>query len=97
MKVVAPVIEVKELRKAYGSRVAVDGVSLEVSKGEIFGLLGPNGAGKTTTVECIQGLRRPDSGRLRVLGLDPHRDTEVVERGRRDVGGSRPLRAPAAS
>ena len=80
MKVVAPVIEVKELRKAYGSRVAVDGVSLEVSKGEIFGLLGPNGAGKTTTVECIQGLRRPDSGRLRVLGLDPHRDTEALRR-----------------
>ena len=74
------VIEVKELRKTYGSQVAVDGVSLEVSEGEIFGLLGPNGAGKTTTVECVQGLRRPDSGRVRVLGLDPHQETEALRR-----------------
>ena len=76
----APVIEVEELRKAYGSQVAVDGISLEVSEGEIFGLLGPNGAGKTTAVECIQGLRQPDSGRVRVLGLDPHRETEALRR-----------------
>ena len=80
MRVVEPVIEVAELRKTYGSQVAVDGVSLEVSEGEIFGLLGPNGAGKTTTVECIQGLRRPDSGRVRVLGLDPQRETEALRR-----------------
>ena len=74
------VIEVEGLRKRYGSQVAVDGVSLEVSTGEIFGLLGPNGAGKTTTVECIQGLRQPDAGRVRVLGLDPHRQTEALRR-----------------
>jgi len=80
VRVVASVIEVEELRKTYGSQVAVDGVSLEVSRGEIFGLLGPNGAGKTTMVECIQGLRRPDSGRVRVLGLDPLRETEALRR-----------------
>jgi ABC-2 type transport system ATP-binding protein len=57
------------MRKKYGDFVAVEDVSFEVSEGEIFGLLGPNGAGKTTTVECLQGLRRPDGGRLRVLGL----------------------------
>jgi ABC-2 type transport system ATP-binding protein len=65
------VIEVERLKKAYGEVVAVDGVSFAVEQGEIFGILGPNGAGKTTAVECLQGLRRPDSGRLRVLGLDP--------------------------
>ncbi|GII92656.1 multidrug ABC transporter ATP-binding protein [Sinosporangium siamense] len=49
-------------------------MSFEVGKGEIFGILGPNGAGKTTTVECLEGLRRPDGGELRVLGLDPRTD-----------------------
>jgi ABC-2 type transport system ATP-binding protein len=68
------VIEVSELRKAYGSLVAVDGISLSVRRGEIFGILGPNGAGKTTTVEVIAGLRQPDSGAVRVLGLDPEND-----------------------
>ncbi|WP_322797481.1 ABC transporter ATP-binding protein [Thermoflexus sp.] len=67
------VIEVRDLRKAYGSRVAVDGISFEVYEGEIFGMVGPNGAGKTTTIECLEGLRRPDSGQIRVLGLDPWR------------------------
>ena len=65
------VITVEHLRKTYGSVVAVDDVSFEVERGEIFGLLGPNGAGKTTTGECLQGLRRPDGGLSRVLGLDP--------------------------
>jgi len=65
------VIEVSGLRKAYGPVVAVDDVSLTVRRGEIFGILGPNGAGKTTTVESIAGLRRPDAGTVRVLGLDP--------------------------
>jgi ABC-2 type transport system ATP-binding protein len=69
-----PVISVTGLRKAYGGRVVVDGLDLEVFPGEIVGLIGANGAGKTTTVECIQGLRRPDAGQLRVLGLDPARD-----------------------
>jgi ABC-2 type transport system ATP-binding protein len=59
------------LRKAYGSTVAVDDLSLEVETGEIFGLIGPNGAGKTTAVECALGLRRPDTGTVRVLGMDP--------------------------
>jgi ABC-2 type transport system ATP-binding protein len=67
----ADVIEVDRLHKSYGSTVAVDDVSLTVESGEIFGILGPNGAGKTTTVECLQGLRRPDGGSMRVLGLDP--------------------------
>ena len=62
------------MRKSYGGRAAVDGVDLEVREGEVFGLLGPNGAGKTTTVECLTGLRHRDSGRVRVLGLDPDRD-----------------------
>jgi ABC-2 type transport system ATP-binding protein len=65
------VIEVQGLRKAYGDVVATEDVSFDVRRGQIFGLLGPNGAGKTTTVECLQGLRQPDAGRLSVLGLDP--------------------------
>ena len=72
------VIEVSDLRMRYGDVVAVDGVSLSVARGEVFGVVGPNGAGKTTTVECIAGLRRPDSGRVRVLGLDPVADATAV-------------------
>jgi ABC-2 type transport system ATP-binding protein len=64
-------IEVQGLTKRYGSYVAVDDVGFTVTEGEIFGILGVNGAGKTTTVECLQGLRRPDGGGMRVLGLDP--------------------------
>jgi ABC-2 type transport system ATP-binding protein len=78
------VVSVEGLQKRYGSVVAVEDVSFDVAQGEIFGLLGPNGAGKTTTVECLQGLRRPDGGRLSVLGLDPHNDAAQL-RGR--VGG----------
>ncbi|MBR8639554.1 ABC transporter ATP-binding protein [Streptomyces tuirus] len=74
------VIEVTELRKAYAGRPAVDGVSFAVEEGEIFGILGPNGAGKTTTVECVEGLRVPDAGRVRVTGLDPVTDHEQVAR-----------------
>ena len=69
-----PIVEVEQLRKRYGSVTAVDGISLEVYEGEIFGMVGPNGAGKTTTIECIEGLRRADSGEIRVLGCDPQRD-----------------------
>jgi ABC-2 type transport system ATP-binding protein len=65
------VVMVRDLRKRYGGRTVVDGVDLDVQRGEIVGLIGANGAGKTTTVECIQGLRVPDSGVLRVLGYDP--------------------------
>jgi ABC-2 type transport system ATP-binding protein len=75
-----PVIEVSELRKSYGGRTVVDGVSFAVEEGETFGILGPNGAGKTTTVECVEGLRVPDAGRVRVTGLDPVADHEKVSR-----------------
>ncbi|MFJ9899118.1 ABC transporter ATP-binding protein [Streptomyces sp. NPDC091280] len=75
-----PVIEVTALRKSYGGRAVVDGVSFAVEEGEIFGVLGPNGAGKTTTVECVEGLRVPDAGRVRVTGLDPVADHEQVAR-----------------
>ena len=65
------IIEVKNLRKTYGAVVAVEDISFEIHEGEIFGMVGPNGAGKTTTIECIEGLRKPDSGTIRVLDLDP--------------------------
>ena len=64
---------VEDLRKSYGAVIAVDGVSLSIQEGEIFGMVGPNGAGKTTTIECIEGLREQDSGRVQVLGMDPQR------------------------
>ena len=65
------VVEVRELRKAYGPIVAVDGISFSVAENEVFGLVGPNGAGKTTTIECLEGLRDRDGGEVSVLGLDP--------------------------
>jgi ABC-2 type transport system ATP-binding protein len=68
------VVQVERLRKVYDSVAAVDDVSFEVYGEEIFGMVGPNGAGKTTTIECIEGLRRADSGDIRVLGLDPRRN-----------------------
>ncbi|MDP9848383.1 ABC transporter ATP-binding protein [Streptosporangium lutulentum] len=74
------IIEVNGLRKAYGGRPVVDGVSFAVDEGEIFGILGPNGAGKTTTVECVEGLRVPDAGTVRVAGLDPVADHERLTR-----------------
>ena len=74
-----PVIEVAGCRKSYGPLVAVDEVSFEVFDGEIFGLIGPNGAGKTTTMECVEGLRRFDRGRLSVLGMDPVRDVYQLQ------------------
>ncbi len=67
----APVVSVDGLRKSYGDKEAVRGVSLEIGANEVFGLIGPNGAGKTTTLECLVGLRRPTAGLIRVLGLDP--------------------------
>ncbi|MCV2394656.1 ABC transporter ATP-binding protein [Actinotalea sp. M2MS4P-6] len=73
-----PVVEVERLHKQYGDLVAVEDVGFEVAAGEIFGILGPNGAGKTTTVECVAGLRRPDAGRIDVLGLDPRRDASAL-------------------
>jgi ABC-2 type transport system ATP-binding protein len=70
------VIEVSHLRKTYGATVAVEDVSLTVQKGEIFGIVGPNGAGKTTAVESIMGLRKPDGGTIRVLGLNPQAEAD---------------------
>jgi ABC-2 type transport system ATP-binding protein len=70
----ATALEITNLRKRYGQKLAVDDLSLRVHEGEIFGILGPNGAGKTTTVECAEGLRRPDGGTVRVFGVDPYRD-----------------------
>jgi len=69
-----PVVRVENIRKLYGRTVAVSDVSFEVRQGEIFGLIGPNGAGKTTTMECVEGLRSPDGGKIAVFGLDPVRD-----------------------
>ena len=73
-----PAVEVAHLRKTYGSLVAVDDVSFSVAEGEIFGILGPNGAGKTTAIECAIGLRQPDAGTIRLLGLDPRADRDKV-------------------
>jgi len=66
-------ITVQDFRKQYGATVAADGVTFEAHPGEIFGLLGPNGAGKTTTLECLEGIRRPDAGKMDILGVDPGR------------------------
>src|SRR3954469_1752359 len=73
-----PAIVVAGLVKHYGGIRAVDGLSFEVARGEVFGLLGPNGAGKTTTVETLEGYRTPDLGTVRVLGLDPVRDATAL-------------------
>jgi ABC-2 type transport system ATP-binding protein len=72
------VVQVEKLHKTYGATVAVDDISFEVQEGEIFGMVGPNGAGKTTTIECLEGLRRPEGGTLRVLGLDPQHDGHAL-------------------
>ncbi len=68
------VIHVEGIQKRYGRTVAVADVSFDVRQGEIFGLIGPNGAGKTTTMECVEGLRSPDTGTIAVLGMNPVRD-----------------------
>ena len=73
------VIAVRDLVKRFGSLTAVDGVSFSVRPGEVFGILGPNGAGKTTALECIEGLQRPTSGSIEVLGLDVQRQTNLVK------------------
>jgi ABC-2 type transport system ATP-binding protein len=72
------IVKVEGLRKIYGKTVAVEDVSFEVGEGEIFGMVGPNGAGKTTTIECLEGLRKPDRGTVRVLGVDPQRDGQTL-------------------
>jgi ABC-2 type transport system ATP-binding protein len=75
----APAVEVERLVKRYGEKVAVAGISFTVARGEVFGLLGPNGAGKTTTIEIITGLRQPDAGRVRVLGLEHGRHAAAIK------------------
>jgi ABC-2 type transport system ATP-binding protein len=67
---VGAAIEIKGLVKRYGDLVAVDGISLTVEEGQIFGILGPNGAGKTTTLEIVEGIRKADAGEVKILGLD---------------------------
>ncbi len=76
-------VRVTNFRKQYGDFVAVDGISFEVRRGEIFGLLGPNGAGKTSTLETLEGLRRADGGTLSVMGIDPTREARKL----RDIIG----------
>ncbi len=73
-------ITVQHLVKRYGEFVAVDDISFTIHEGEIFGIIGPNGAGKTTTVECISGLRVPDSGSISVYGLSPHKDRDKIRK-----------------
>lgn len=75
-----PLVETRGLTKTYGSTVAVDSIDLTIRRGEVFGLLGPNGAGKTTTVLMLLGLSEPDSGSVRVCGLDPARHALAVKR-----------------
>jgi ABC-2 type transport system ATP-binding protein len=74
------VVTVNHLRKVYGSTVAVDDVSFSIAEGEVFGIIGPNGAGKTTTVECISGLRVPDSGIITIFGEDPRKNREELRK-----------------
>jgi ABC-2 type transport system ATP-binding protein len=74
------VIRVEDLRKSYGEVAAVDGLDLNVNRGEVFGFLGPNGAGKTTTLEIIEGLRKPDAGEIEVAGYDAVREGEDLKR-----------------
>jgi ABC-2 type transport system ATP-binding protein len=77
---IEPIIEVDDLEVHYNNLRAVDGLSLSVMRGEIFGLLGPNGAGKTSTLSCIEGLRRPDAGNVRIVGIDMRRDPAAAKR-----------------
>jgi ABC-2 type transport system ATP-binding protein len=74
----APAVEIGGLVKRYGDLAAVDGLTLSAAGGAVTGILGPNGAGKTTTIEICEGYRRPDSGTVRVLGLDPVRDARAL-------------------
>ena len=72
------IVQVEGLRKTYGETIAVDEVTFNVNEGEIFGMVGPNGAGKTTTIECLEGLRKPDQGRVRILDLDPQLESHLL-------------------
>lgn len=77
------IIEVKNLKKYFKKTKAVDGISFEVQKGEIFGFLGPNGAGKTTTIRCMMDFIRPTFGKISILGLDAQKDSVALKK---DIG-----------
>ncbi|MBW8863898.1 MAG: ABC transporter ATP-binding protein [Verrucomicrobia bacterium] len=79
MKTDAPVIEIQNLVRRYGKHDAVDGLSLNVRAGKCYGFFGRNGAGKTTTIKCLLNLLRPDSGNVRVFGLDPRKDEVAIK------------------
>jgi ABC-2 type transport system ATP-binding protein len=74
-----PILIAQDLHKSYGDKKAVDGISLQVARGEVFGLLGPNGAGKTTAISMLTGLFPPDSGSIIVDGLDLEKETNAVK------------------
>ncbi len=73
-------IEITDLHQHFGRKKVLDGLSLSVPAGSTFAFLGPNGAGKTTTIRCLLGLQKPDSGTVRVLGMDPHQQPVEVRR-----------------
>ena len=72
------IVQVQGLHTTYGATVPVEDISFTVGAGEIFGMVAPNGAGKTTTIECLEGLRKPDRGMVRVLGVDPQHDSQTL-------------------
>src|SRR3954467_1886653 len=74
------VVEVNDLRREFGSLVAVDGLNLQVRRGQFLGFLGPNGAGKSTTIKMLTGLLRPSGGSIRVLGMDLESNSVEVKR-----------------
>ncbi len=78
-KTAKPIVSVRELTKKYDKKVAVDGISFDIQKGEIFGILGPNGAGKTTTLEMIETIRPIDGGTITVDGLDVSKQPQKVK------------------
>ena len=73
------IVECEHLTKSYGDIIAVNDVNLNIEEGEIFGLVGPNGAGKTTLIEMIESLRTPDSGSIRVLGMNPTKEADKLQ------------------
>ena len=74
------IVKIKNLKKFYGDIPAVDGVSFNVKKGEVFGMLGPNGAGKTTTIEIVEGMRLADSGTATINGFDIKKNPKSVKK-----------------
>ena len=95
------VIRAEGLSKSYGGRPVVRDLGLCVGAGEVFGLLGANGAGKTTSVECLLGVRKPDAGTVRILGMDPQRERrrlfQRVATRRRSAGTSSAARRRACT